>query len=244
MSESRAADGISHVVVLSPQRLLASLLECHPARLMRDPCSYNQSLSRAGATTPSANDEAPAVTPTKSSNVNPIGGTLLRRWRAHFRCDDTCSSGMVGVTSEGELPPGSRRHDREQRFEMVELQECPGPPMTPALREQARKAVQVVTAEGRQLSAGRAVLFVLEEIDWHPRSWCALAGRRHRSSGPWSSGIGSWRATGRSLAVCCSAPSNLIDRTRPRRRTSSAASRRTRPRSSPCRATPLPMNSL
>jgi hypothetical protein len=40
--------------------------------------------------------------------------------------------------------------------------------MTPALREQARKAVQVMTADGRQLSAGRAVLFVLEEIDWHP----------------------------------------------------------------------------
>ena len=41
--------------------------------------------------------------------------------------------------------------------------------MTPALREQARKAVQVMTTDGRQLSAGRAILFVLEEIDWHPR---------------------------------------------------------------------------
>ena len=50
MSESRAADGIRHVVVLSLQRLLAPLLECHPARLMRDPCCYNQSLSRAGPT--------------------------------------------------------------------------------------------------------------------------------------------------------------------------------------------------
>jgi hypothetical protein len=40
--------------------------------------------------------------------------------------------------------------------------------MTPLLREQARKAVQVVTAEGAQLSAGRAVLFVLEQIGWHP----------------------------------------------------------------------------
>jgi predicted DCC family thiol-disulfide oxidoreductase YuxK len=49
--------------------------------------------------------------------------------------------------------------------------------MTPALREQARKAVQVMTADGRQLSAGRAILFVLEEIEWHPRA-IRLAGRR------------------------------------------------------------------
>jgi hypothetical protein len=49
--------------------------------------------------------------------------------------------------------------------------------MTPALREQARKAVQVITADGRQLSAGRAILFALEEIDWHP-SMIRLAERR------------------------------------------------------------------
>jgi hypothetical protein len=40
--------------------------------------------------------------------------------------------------------------------------------MTPALREQARKAVQVITANGRQLSAGRAILFALAETHWHP----------------------------------------------------------------------------
>jgi hypothetical protein len=49
--------------------------------------------------------------------------------------------------------------------------------MTTALREQARKAVQVMTTDGRQLSAGRAVLFVLEEIGWHA-SMVRLAGRR------------------------------------------------------------------
>ena len=49
--------------------------------------------------------------------------------------------------------------------------------MTPALRAKARKAVQVITAEGHQLSAGRAILFVLEEIEWHP-SMVRLAGRR------------------------------------------------------------------
>ena len=49
--------------------------------------------------------------------------------------------------------------------------------MTPALREQARRAVQIITADGRQLSAGRAMLFVLEEIGWHP-GVVRLAARR------------------------------------------------------------------
>ncbi len=49
--------------------------------------------------------------------------------------------------------------------------------MTPVLREQARKAVQVITADGRQLSAGRAILFALDEIHWHP-SAVRLAARR------------------------------------------------------------------
>jgi hypothetical protein len=40
--------------------------------------------------------------------------------------------------------------------------------MTPQLREQARQSVQVITADGTQLSAGRAVLFVCEQIGWHP----------------------------------------------------------------------------
>ena len=49
--------------------------------------------------------------------------------------------------------------------------------MTPALRAQARQAVQVITTDGYQLSAGRAILFVLEEIEWHPRT-VRLAARR------------------------------------------------------------------
>jgi hypothetical protein len=40
--------------------------------------------------------------------------------------------------------------------------------MTSQLREQARRAVQVITVDGNRLSAGRAVLFILEEIGWHP----------------------------------------------------------------------------
>jgi hypothetical protein len=49
--------------------------------------------------------------------------------------------------------------------------------MTHALREQARKAVQVITSDGRHLSAGRAILFALEETHWHPRA-VRLAARR------------------------------------------------------------------
>ena len=41
--------------------------------------------------------------------------------------------------------------------------------MSPQLRERARRAVQVITTDGQHLSAGRACLFVLEEIGWHPR---------------------------------------------------------------------------
>jgi hypothetical protein len=40
--------------------------------------------------------------------------------------------------------------------------------MTPVLQEQAHRAVQVITTDGIQISAGRAVLFVLEQIGWHP----------------------------------------------------------------------------
>lgn len=40
--------------------------------------------------------------------------------------------------------------------------------MTPLLRIQAQRAVQIVTSDGSQLSGGRAVLFALEEIGWHP----------------------------------------------------------------------------
>jgi predicted DCC family thiol-disulfide oxidoreductase YuxK len=62
-----------------------------------------------------------------------------------------------------------QRHDRQGRFRVVPYQECPSPPMTDRLREQAKHALQVVTSDGRQRSAGRAVLFALQEIGWHPR---------------------------------------------------------------------------
>jgi predicted DCC family thiol-disulfide oxidoreductase YuxK len=40
--------------------------------------------------------------------------------------------------------------------------------MTSRLRKQAERAIQVITRDGKQFSAGRAVLFALQEIGWHP----------------------------------------------------------------------------
>ena len=60
--------------------------------------------------------------------------------------------------------------------------------MTPLLREQARRAIQVVTADGQQLSAGRAILFVLEEIDWHP----GIARLARRRPFVWLIDLGYW----------------------------------------------------
>lgn len=68
------------------------------------------------------------------------------------------------------------RQDRAARFQAVPYQELPSPPMTPALRRQAERAVQVLTPQGRQLSGGRAVLYVLEQAGWHP-GLMRLAGR-------------------------------------------------------------------
>ena len=60
------------------------------------------------------------------------------------------------------------RQDHAARFQAVPFQELPAPPMTPALRRQAERAVQVLTPEGQQISGGRAVLYVLEQVGWQP----------------------------------------------------------------------------
>jgi len=49
--------------------------------------------------------------------------------------------------------------------------------MTPALRRDAERAMQVVTQDGRRYSGGRAVLFVLERVGWRP-ALMRLAARR------------------------------------------------------------------
>lgn len=60
------------------------------------------------------------------------------------------------------------RQDHDARFQAVPFQELPSPPMTPALRRQAERAVQVLTPQGQQISGGRAVLHVLEQVGWYP----------------------------------------------------------------------------
>jgi predicted DCC family thiol-disulfide oxidoreductase YuxK len=62
-----------------------------------------------------------------------------------------------------------RRQDTAQRFQIIPYQEGPTPPMTPLLYEQAARAIQVITIDGRHLKGGRAALFCLAEVGWHPR---------------------------------------------------------------------------
>ena len=59
--------------------------------------------------------------------------------------------------------------------------------MTPALRAACARAVHVVTADGRVLRAGRAALFVLQQIGYErwaallsvpPLIWCVEPGYR------------------------------------------------------------------
>ncbi len=69
------------------------------------------------------------------------------------------------------------RHDHASRIEPVPYQDLPSPPMTPALRRQAERAVQVITPQGQQLSGGRAVLYVLGQVGWRP-GLVRLASRR------------------------------------------------------------------
>ena len=41
--------------------------------------------------------------------------------------------------------------------------------MTPQLRADAERSVQVLTSDGQRISGGRAVLFILRAVGWHPR---------------------------------------------------------------------------
>lgn len=71
---------------------------------------------------------------------------------------------------------------------IIPYQQAPSPPMTPALRLQARQAVQVVTPDNRQFSGAAAILFALESVGWHagvmrnlrrkPCLWAAQVGYR------------------------------------------------------------------
>jgi len=56
------------------------------------------------------------------------------------------------------------RHDHKHRLHAIAYQDAPSPPMTPQLREACQSAVHVVTPDGRMILAGRAFLFILQQI--------------------------------------------------------------------------------
>lgn len=58
------------------------------------------------------------------------------------------------------------RQDRQQVFRAVPYQQAPSPPMTPMLAAACEKAVHVIQADGTTLRAGRATLFILENLGW------------------------------------------------------------------------------
>jgi predicted DCC family thiol-disulfide oxidoreductase YuxK len=59
-----------------------------------------------------------------------------------------------------------RARDRDGIFRTLPYQEAPSPPMTPALHERSRRAVQVIMPDGSTLEAGMAAAFVLRKLGW------------------------------------------------------------------------------
>jgi predicted DCC family thiol-disulfide oxidoreductase YuxK len=81
----------------------------------------------------------------------------------------------------------AKKRGAADHFQILPYQEAPNPPMTPSLRRRAQRAVQVVTQNGDQLEAGRAVLYVFERIGYRrlasflsrpPWIWLVEAGYR------------------------------------------------------------------
>jgi predicted DCC family thiol-disulfide oxidoreductase YuxK len=58
------------------------------------------------------------------------------------------------------------RKDTQHVFRFTPYQEAPSPPMTPELKAACENAVHIITTDGTILRAGRAVLFILENIGW------------------------------------------------------------------------------
>ncbi len=87
--------------------------------------------------------------------------------------------------------------DRRGVLAAIPYQEAPSPPMTPELRAVCRDAVHVLAIDGRVFRAGRACLFVLEQLGWRraaaigrvaPFVWLVEAAYRFVASHrPWAS---------------------------------------------------------
>lgn len=67
--------------------------------------------------------------------------------------------------------------DRQRRLRVCPWQVVTGPPMTPLLRIEAQRAVQLAYPDGHRVSGGRAVIAALRAIGWHPVAMRLL---RHR----------------------------------------------------------------
>jgi predicted DCC family thiol-disulfide oxidoreductase YuxK len=59
-----------------------------------------------------------------------------------------------------------RRKDTRKQFIICQYQNCPTPPMNPALFERCKFEMAVVTEDGRELGGARGVLFILSKIGW------------------------------------------------------------------------------
>jgi predicted DCC family thiol-disulfide oxidoreductase YuxK len=59
-----------------------------------------------------------------------------------------------------------KARDRDNRLFAMPYQQAPSPPMTPMLNAACSKAVHVVTPDGTVLRAGRAMLYLLDQIGW------------------------------------------------------------------------------
>lgn len=69
------------------------------------------------------------------------------------------------------------QRDPAAHLTIIPYHDAPSPPMTPALRVQASRAVQLVTSDGFHLSGAAAVLFAFEQVGWHAGAMRALRRR-------------------------------------------------------------------
>lgn len=59
-----------------------------------------------------------------------------------------------------------RRRGGDKVFEIYSYQTAPKPLMDPVLRQACKKALHVLTIDGKKLRGARATLFVLENTGW------------------------------------------------------------------------------
>jgi len=61
--------------------------------------------------------------------------------------------------------------DQKELFKVMAYQEVPEPIMTPELREACKRAIHVLTTDGKVLRAGRAAMFLLKRVGYPKLAW-------------------------------------------------------------------------